>query len=595
MTPETKSKLTELSLLFEVSQLLERSLDLLDELGSVLRVIAKHTGMVRGALSLIDSDSGEIYIEEGLGLSREQLERGRYKLGEGVTGSVVKSGKPMVVPRVSEEPLFLNKTQARNLARDEVSFICVPVKVGNNIIGTLSVDRLFADTVTLDEDMRLLTVIASMIARAVQARLDAQQERRRLLEENTRLQEALQEKFRPDNIIGNSGVMQAVYEMIAQVANSETTVLIRGESGVGKELVAHAIHYNSHRASKPFIRVNCAALPESIIESELFGHEKGAFTSAVAQRKGRFELARGGTIFLDEIGDLSPATQIKLLRVLQEKEFERVGGAETLKADVRVLAATNRDLEKLMRNRLFREDLYYRLNVFQIHIPPLRERRTDILLLADHFVDKYCRATNKNIKRISTSAIDMMARYHWPGNVRELENAIERAVVLSKDEVLHGHHLPPTVQTPEATGTEPRGPLEERVDSVEREMIVDALKSTRGNEMEAAESLGVSEEIIGSLIIKHRIRLDEFRASLGPKPDYERIHEEYPPEFQGGGGTLQHKLERYERTLITQALRVTRGNRAKAAKILGITERIMGLRVVYYGINAKSFKSGGRA
>jgi Nif-specific regulatory protein len=550
--------------------------------------------MVRGALSLIDPDSGEIYIEEGLGLSPRQLELGRYKLGEGVTGNVVATGQAMVIPRVSEEPLFLNKTHARNLAKDEVSFICVPVKTGNTVIGTLSVDRLFADTVTLDEDMRLLTIIASMIARSVQLRLDAQKERRRLLEENTRLQEALQERFRPDNIIGNSSAMQAVYDMIAQVANSDTTVLIRGESGVGKELVAHAIHYNSHRAAKPFIRVNCAALPESVIESELFGHEKGAFTGAIAQRKGRFELARGGTIFLDEIGDLSPTTQVKLLRVLQEKEFERVGGSETLKTDVRVLAATNRELEELMRQRLFREDLYYRLNVFPIHIPPLRERRTDILLLADYFVDKYCRASNKSIKRISTAAVDMLARYHWPGNVRELENCIERAVVLSNDEVLHGHHLPPTVQTAEATGTEPSGRLEERVDSVEREMILDALKSTRGNELEAAESLGVSEEIIGSLILKHNIRLHDFRSPAILRAEAEPADDEYPPMLQGGG-SLQNKLERYERTLIAQALKASRGNRAKAAKMLGITERIMGLRVVYYGINAKSFKSGGPA
>lgn len=515
---EIRREVSELSLLFEISQTLDRTMDLRGEVGAVLKAIAKHTGMVRGTLTLLNRETGEIYIEEALGLSLRQLERGRYKPGEGVTGMVVQTGRPMVIPRVSEEPLFLNKTQARSQSKEDISFICVPIKLGSETIGALSVDRLFADSVTLDEDMRLLSIIAIMIAQAVRLRREAQEETHRLMAENLRLQEELRERFRPANIIGNSSAMQAVFDMIAQVAKSDATVLIRGESGVGKELVAHAIHYNSLRAEKPFIRVNCAALPESIIESELFGHEKGAFTGAIAQRKGRFELAQGGTIFLDEIGDLSPTTQIHLLRVLQEREFERVGGGKTLRADVRVLAATNRDLEDLMKKRVFREDLYYRLNVFPIHIPPLRERRTDVLLLADHFVEKYGRSAGKNVRRISTPAIDMLSRYHWPGNVRELENCIERAVLLTNNDVVHGHHLPPTLQTAESTGTVITETLEDKLNTIEREMIIEALKNCRGNKAKAAQMLGITERVMGLRVDKHGIKPREFRTPRVRQP-----------------------------------------------------------------------------
>jgi Nif-specific regulatory protein len=308
--------------------------------------------------------------------------------------------------------------------------------------------------------------------------------------------------------------MQAVYDLIAQVSKSDATVLIRGESGVGKELVAHAIHYNSLRAPRPFIKVNCAALPETIIESELFGHERGAFTGAIAQRKGRFELAAGGTIFLDEIGDLSPTTQVKLLRVLQEKEFERVGGTSTIRADVRIITATNRNLEELVAEETFRQDLYYRLNVFPIHVPPLRERKTDILLLADHFIGKYSKASLKDVKRISTPAIDMLMSYHWPGNVRELENCIERAVLLTGEEVLHGHHLPPTLQTAEASGTSHSGTLQEALDNLERNLILDALKSSRGNKAKAARALGISERLMGIRVEKHDLDSKRFRTVL---------------------------------------------------------------------------------
>ena len=518
MAVKTEPQLTaqrevqELSSLFEISQALEESADLGQVMGNVLKLMAKRMGMLRGTVTLLNRETGEIVIDAAYGLSKSQQERGKYKPGEGVTGEVVRSGRPAVVPRISEEPLFLNRTGARpKLRKKDISFLCVPIKLGRQIIGALSADRLFSESVSLNEDVRVMTIIASMIAQAVRLRQSLQEEQHLLREENLRLQQELQERFSPANMIGRSKNVQEVFDLIAQVSGSDATVLIRGESGTGKELVAHAIHYNSPRRSKPFIKVNCAGLPESLVESELFGHEKGAFTGAIRQRKGRFELAHGGTLFLDEIGDLSPALQIRLLRVLQEKEFERVGGAETIRADVRLIAATNRDLEDLMAAKHFREDLYYRLNVFPIHVPPLRERKSDILLLADHFVEKYGKAGHKSIRRISTPAIDMLMAYHWPGNVRELENCVERAVLLSSDGVIHGHHLPPTLQTAEASGTAFRGALQETLDNVERELILDALKSARGNMAKAARELGITERIMGLRVGKHNIDARRFR------------------------------------------------------------------------------------
>jgi Nif-specific regulatory protein len=505
-------KTTEFSLLFEISQTLDSSLDLREVLGPVLRSIARHKGILRGSLALLNRETGEISIEAAYGLSASQQRKGRYRLGEGVIGQVFQTGRPAVIPRVSEEPRFLNRTGAIGSAEGrDISYISVPIKLENQVVGALSIDAPFSAEASLQDDVRLLSIVGSMISQAVKLRQKAQEERRQLIEENLRLKGELKDRFRPSNLIGNSGAMQAVYDLIAQVSGSDATVLIRGESGTGKELVAHAIHYNSRRAAKPFIRVNCAALPEAVIESELFGHEKGAFTGAVSARKGRFELADGGTLFLDEVGDLSAGLQIKLLRVLQEREFERVGGASTLKVDVRLIAATNVELETMIRDGRFRQDLYYRLNVFPIHIPPLRERKTDVLQLADFFVEKYGKANGKQVRRISTPAIDMMMSYHWPGNVRELENCIERAVLLSDDDVIHGHHLPPTLQTAEASGTAFRGPLAGALDGVERELVLDALKSYRGNMAKAAKALGVSERIMGLRVRKYGIDIWRYR------------------------------------------------------------------------------------
>jgi len=483
-------RIENITLLYEITKALNEHLDLKRSLYKVLDILASSMEMVRGIITLLDPLRNEIHIEVAHGISRSAIERVRYKLGEGVTGQVIETGKAVAIARISEEPRFLDRTASRRRqATREISFFCVPIKKGNQVIGALSVDRPYDEGYPLDDGRRLLSVIATMIASHVIKLETIRLENERLRDENRRLQGELKNKYTISNIVGSSNRMREVYQMVSQVCRSNATVLIRGESGTGKELVANSIHYNSQRASTPFVKVNCAALPSNLIESELFGHEKGAFTGAVKQKIGKFEMAHRGTIFLDEIGSINLDVQANLLRILQEKEFDRVGGQRTIKVDVRVIAATNKNLEQAVEEGTFRGDLYYRLNVFPIYMPPLRERKTDILLLADYFLEKYAKENHKDIRRFSTPAIDMLMQYHWPGNVRELENCIERAVLLCEEGVIHSYHLPPTLQTGKESGTLPALSLEEAVANLEKEMLIDSLKNTRGNISNAAKIL----------------------------------------------------------------------------------------------------------
>jgi Nif-specific regulatory protein len=378
-------------------------------------------------------------------------------------------------------------------------------------VGAIGIDLRFKADRDYHRTVKFLGVVGSMIAQAVKVHRLIEADRQRLVDENTHLRQELKERYDFSNLVGTSGPMRQVYEQVARVARTNTTVLLRGESGTGKELIAHAIHYNSSRAKKPFVKVSCAALPQDLIESELFGYEKGAFTGAQTAKKGRFEIADGGTLFLDEIGDLNLATQVKLLRVLQEREFERLGSTETVRVNIRLVVATNKDLEKAIAAGEFREDLYYRLNVFSIFVPPLRERKPDVLLLADHFLEKFSREHGKHVKRISTPAIDMLMSYHWPGNVRELSNVIERAVVVCDANVIHAHHLPPTLQTAEASDTTIKLSLEEIVSAVEKDALQDALKSTRGSRAKAARLLSTTERIFNYKVRKYEIDWRRFR------------------------------------------------------------------------------------
>ncbi len=487
-------KTEEVTLLYEISKALNESLNLRKSLYKVLDILSNSMDMVRGTVTILNPLRNEISIEVAHGMSKVAMERGKYQVGEGITGRVIQTGKPFLVPKISQEPIFLNRTATRRAVREqELSFICVPVKKGDQVVGAVSVDRPFDESYALEEGERLLSIIATMIAQHVINLERIQLEKEQLREENRRLRDELSKKYRITNIIGNSNKMREVFQMISQVCKSSATVLIRGESGTGKELAANAIHYNSQRAKQPFVKVNCAALPANLIESELFGHEKGAFTGAIRQKPGKFELANKGTIFLDEIGSLGMDVQVKLLRVLQEREFERVGGYHTVKVDIRIIAATSKDLELAVEEETFRSDLYYRLNVFPIYMPPLRERKTDILLLADFFLEKYARENQKDIRRLSTPAIDMLMQYHWPGNVRELENCIERAVLLCEEGVIHSYHLPPSLQTGEESHSLPTLSLEDSVANLEREMIIDTLKNTHGKMAKAAQMLHITE------------------------------------------------------------------------------------------------------
>jgi len=508
----------ELNLLLNISYTLESSLDLREVIRPILLKMEELMGLQCGMIIILDRESGKFSASEAVGLPRHLSKEEYLQHYRSLIDGVIRTGQAVVVPDISAEPSL--KLEVADGALEKTAFICVPVKFGEEVVGCLSAERLMQAEVSLAADRRLLSLVANAIAQSAHFNRITEERLNTLRTENERLQEQLRTSLRPPNMIGNSNAMRSVYLHIEQVAGSATTVLIRGESGVGKELVARALHEQSPRKGRAFVKFNCAALPESIIESELFGHEKGAFTGAIAMRKGRFETAEGGTIFLDEIGDISLTTQIKLLRVLQEKEFERVGSQTPIRSNVRIITATSRNLEEMIETGKFRSDLYYRLNVFPIYVPPLRERKADILLLADYFVEKYAKQNQKIVRRISTAAIDLLAGYHWPGNVRELENCIERAVLLCPDKVIEAHHLPPTLQKKDPSEKSPGGTLESAVAALEYEMVVAELKASDGNMAAAARNLGLTERQIGLRVKRFNIDFKRFRRgdeSAAPK------------------------------------------------------------------------------
>jgi Nif-specific regulatory protein len=488
-----------LDFLAEVAALLATTSELDDVVGPVLRLLAERVDLVRAGLALVDQPRGDLWLHAAHGLTPAEVRRAVWRSGEGLLGQVAR-GEVVVVPSLSADPRA--KTPLERWDGRDRSFIAVPVQIDSIVIGTLSAYRETAPRALLDADTKLLRVVASMLAHVAR---EAASHRESPGDTS--------EVPRLPNLIGRSKAMGVVSELVGRVAESPATVLLTGESGTGKELVATAIHRASARARGAFVKVNCAALPEAVIESELFGHERGAFTGAHARRKGRFEVAHGGTLFLDEIGDLSAATQVKLLRVLQEGEFQRVGGNETLRVDVRIITATSRDLDAMIAGGEFRADLFYRLNVFPIRVPPLRERRGDVLLLTDHFVDMFNRAHGRSVRRVATSAIDMLMAYHWPGNVRELENCIERAVLLARGDVIQGHHLPPTLQTPGLSEEDVRAGLRAQVEAFERDLVQDALKSAGGNMASAARNLQITERKMGLRVAKYGLDPVRFKAT----------------------------------------------------------------------------------
>jgi len=438
----------QMAILTRVGQILTSSPELNTAFAEIMQLLIEHMDMQRGSLVLLDESTGRLRIKAAVGLTPEEMERGTYAIGEGVTGNVVATGRARVVPDIRKEPDFLNRTFSRDLAHltQPVSFLCVPIRIEGRTVGALSCDKYFVSEEQLQSDAVFLGIISAFLSQAIQFNRLVMRQKEELLEENRQLRAQVRDRFRFENIIGDSPAMYEVFATVGQVANSRATVLLLGETGTGKEMIAKAIHYNSPRRDRPFVRVNCGALSDTLLESELFGHVKGSFTGAIRDKVGRFEAADGGTIFLDEIGTLNPQLQVKLLRVLQEREFERVGDTQTVKVDVRVIAATNVDLQEEVARGRFREDLFYRLNVVTIYLPPLRNRREDIPRLIDHFLDKYNAINGRNLRRMSREVLGALLRYPWPGNVRELENAIERAVVLSRGEDFTEDLLPLSVR-----------------------------------------------------------------------------------------------------------------------------------------------------
>lgn len=505
----------ELRVLSGISRALVEQREVAGLLEHILQVLEDNLGMRQGALCLRQGD--QLVIEASYGLSKVEEARGTYKLGEGITGLVGQSGKSAVIRDTAQNPDYLNRTGVLHGGMSE-SFLCVPILHSGQVIGTLSIAFPVLPEEILTKLINLMEVVANILADAVASIRELVAERQQLQRENDRMRLELGENNTNfENIIGHSSAMRNVYLEMAKVARSSATVLLLGESGTGKELLAQGIHYASDRRDGPFVAVNCAALPEGLIESELFGHEKGAFTGAIKQRIGRFEEASGGTLFLDEIGDIPVQTQVKLLRVLQEKVFERVGSQHPIRTHARIIAATSRDLDKMKEEGRFREDLYYRLAVLPIAVPPLRSRKVDIIPLADYFLTKYNKQYHKNVRRLSTPAIDMLMSYHWPGNVRELENMIERAVIMSSSSVINAVDLPPSLQTAAATGTEAlvaasthtktsNATLDSLTAAFETELITEALKHTRGNISAAARELSTTIRKLHYRI--HQLKID---------------------------------------------------------------------------------------
>ncbi len=500
---------TDLTFLVNISNTISHSQDLYKDLEIILEELCTFLDAQYSMITIIDRNDDKIMISTVFGLTDEEKSRGIYKIGEGIVGEVVKSGVPFVIKDIAKDPRFLNKTGVKRADDKLMAFLCVPIIIENEIMGTLSIHKIHLDTVDFSPEIKFLSIVGVLIAKNVSVRRKQIGELEKLRKENQYLKN--RETFRPDNIVGNSSLMRELYSLIERVAPTGSTVMIRGESGVGKELIAEAIHDNSTRASKPFVKVNCSALPENLIESELFGHEKGAFTGANSSHIGRFEMANGGTIFLDEIGDIPLSVQVKLLRVLQQRQIERIGGNKIIDIDVRIITATNRDLEKMIKDNTFREDLYYRINAFPVYVPALRERCADIPILVDHFIAKLNKRNNTDIERITGGALDMLMIYFWPGNVRELENVIERAMILTTDNVIHSYNLPPTLQTGVSSDTLNKGTLNNVLERVEKQMLIDALILKHGNITNSASQLGVTRRVMGLLLNKHKIEAKRYK------------------------------------------------------------------------------------
>jgi Nif-specific regulatory protein len=528
-----------LPLLFEASRILDRHANLAEALPALLRSVEAGGLLHEGAAALAvpESQQGGHPPTEGGSLQLVSASSltpypagSRIAMGSGAFGKVLEAGRSVegrdelgtwvAAPTIIHDSVVAilgfrlgdeDDTASRRSLLEALAVLLGEALVLRRLIaaGAGPVEEIAAPGRATDGGDGFASAGAGGRAGGASERLEAKP--RKQAADPLAVLDSIEDQQGLHGLLGPSAAMMEVRNLIARVGPTDSTVLVTGESGTGKELAARALHASSARAKGPFVAVNCAALPESLIESELFGHERGSFTGAEARRRGRFEMAAGGTLFFDEVGELGLGVQAKLLRVLQERCFERVGGTELLRADVRVIAATNRELEAEVAAGRFREDLWWRLNVFPLRMPPLRERGGDVVILADRFAETLGLRLGKAVLRISTPALDLLTSYHWPGNVRELENAIERAVVLSTDGVIHAWHLPPSLQSAASTGTGPVSTLDATLARIERELLVEALKMNSGNASAAARQLGITDRRIGLALHKYAIDWRRFR------------------------------------------------------------------------------------
>jgi Nif-specific regulatory protein len=520
----------EISLLYDIAVMLSTTTNIKESIEKGMRTLKRNSYLDRCTLFMLSDDKSQLELYASIDLTSQQQKMASYKLGEGATGLAAKSAEPVVIENIHNNINYLNKIGTMNTK--SISYVAVPIIQDDEVIGVISANTCEKSVLDFDDVVHMLTIVGSIFGGTLATQIKFAKEKEDLTELKTYYKDQALSEYKFEDIVGKSTKMQLVFSMLETVAPSDATILVRGETGTGKELIATAVHNLSKRKNGPFIKLNCAAISETLLESELFGHEKGAFTDAKEARKGRFELADGGTLFLDEIGDITPALQVKLLRILQEQEFERVGGNKTIKTNVRLVAATNRNLEQMVKNGEFREDLFYRINVIPVNLPPLRERYEDVKLLIEHYLHKFMQEHRKQMT-FSKAALEILLDYPWPGNIRELQNMMERIVLICPNgeiepEMLN-HVLPfnyqkmymPTepeqtyiskvkvkenvVESNVETNVPPQRLTKSSLQDMEKESIIQALIEHRGIQTKAATQLGMTARQIGYKIRKYNI------------------------------------------------------------------------------------------
>jgi len=514
-------KISSQEMLLGVFNLLEREMPISELFNEVMEILKNGMAIARGMLVLFDKDDPQsLKIKSGFRISEENIKKGIYKIGEGIVGKTVSQASTIAVEDVSKEPSFLNRMRI-NRGEGKISMISAPIKAGNNVLGVVAVEKKFESREHFEDSINTITLLASLLAYRVRSHQKREEETKQLISENIELRKELKNRYSFKNIIGKNEQVRRILDQVQTVSNTSAPVLISGETGTGKEQIAKITHFLSDRRDKPFVSVNCAAIPENLLESELFGYSKGAFTGASADRKGKFELADGGTLFLDEIGDMPVHLQSKILRALQEKEIQPLGSEKPVKTDIRIIAATNRELEEMVSSGRFRSDLYFRLNVINLKLPPLRERRDDIPLLADYFIKKYSAEYSKSAAAISRDTEEIFMRYGWPGNIRELENVIERAVIMSQGNIIDPSLIPENMKAQEhqRSGDYPLrehilGQMKQAghknlqadvIGSMEKILIEEVMVKANGNKSLAAKMMGINRNTLKSKMREYNI------------------------------------------------------------------------------------------